>query len=95
LGASPRTPPRRRPVPADEQAPPKGRVISIAGDGKTVIISLGSEQGVRPGSRYTVARGPSYVGTVEVTAVRATQSTARVLEHLQKSPIRPGDVVIR
>jgi hypothetical protein len=58
-----------------------------------VVISLGSEDGVKVGYRYVVSRGASYVGMIEVTSTEAKQSAARSIRDLQKSEIRVGDDV--
>ena len=57
------------------------------------IISLGAEDGVKPGHRYTVSRGSTYVGTLEITDVQAPQSAARSTKNLEKSNLKRGDRV--
>jgi hypothetical protein len=66
-----------------------------ASDGRTniVVISIGSEDGVKVGYRYVVSRGSTYVGMIEVTSTEAKQSAARSIRDLQKSEIRVGDDV--
>ncbi len=58
------------------------------------VISLGSEDGVRPGYRYTVSRGSTYVGVIEITDVQARQSAGRAIKSLQKENLQRGDTVV-
>ena len=58
------------------------------------IISLGAEDGVRPGYRYTVSRGSQYVGMIEITDVQAKQSAGRSIKSLQKIDLQRGDRVM-
>jgi hypothetical protein len=58
-----------------------------------VVISIGSEDGVKVGYRYVVSRGASYVGMIEVTSTEGKQAAARSIRDLQKSEIRVGDDV--
>ena len=55
------------------------------------MISLGSEDGVKNGFRYTISRGAAYVATIEITNVMAKSAAGRVLNGLSKSPVQPGD----
>ena len=81
-----------RPVPPG-QPRHEGEVVHVDADGSYIAFSLDAEDGVRVGFRYTVWRGQSYVGTVEVTTVRATSSVAKPIRSLEKSGIQVGDRV--
>jgi hypothetical protein len=80
--------------PGEPQPPQQGKVTAADGRANIVVISIGSEDGVKAGYRYVVSRGNSYVGTIEVTSTEAKQSAARSLRDLQKSEIRSGDDVM-
>jgi hypothetical protein len=80
--------------PGEPQPPQQGKVTAADPRANIVVISLGSEDGVKAGYRYVVSRGADYVGTVEVTSTEAKQSAARSLRDLQKSEIRTGDDVM-
>ena len=79
---------------AVEQPAHQGRVIAADADANIAIISLGAEDGVKPGFRYTVSRGSDYITTIEITDVQAKQSAGRSLRDLEKSPVRQGDRVM-
>ena len=80
-------------VPMDQPAH-AGQILSVDGDANVAIISLGSEDGVRPGFRYTVSRGSQYVTMIEITDVQAKQSAGRSIKSLQKVDIHRGDRVM-
>lgn len=77
-------------VPMDQPAH-TGQVLSVDALANVAIISLGSEDGVRPGFRYTVSRGSQFVGMLEITDVQAKQSAGRSIKSLEKSTIQRGD----
>lgn len=78
-------------VPLDQPAH-RGRMLTVANN--LGVISLGAEDGVKPGFRYLVSRGNDYVTMFEVTDVQARQSSGRSLRDLQKTPMQAGDVVL-
>jgi hypothetical protein len=80
--------------PGEPQPAQAGKITAADPRANIVVISLGSEDGVKAGFRYVVSRGAAYVGTVEVTSTEAKQSAARSLRDLQKSEIRTGDDVM-
>jgi hypothetical protein len=65
----------------------------VAADGNLVVISLGAEDGVKPGFKYTVSRGGDYVSVIEITDVEARKSAGRAIQVLQRTPVRTGDRV--
>ena len=71
-----------------------GQILTVDNGANVAVISLGSEDGVRPGFRYTVSRGNQYVGLIEITDVQARQSAGRSIKNLQKSNIQSGDRVM-
>ena len=80
-------------VPMDQPAH-DGQILAVDGGTNVAIISLGAEDGVRPGYRYTVSRGSQYVGMIEITDVQAKQSAGRSIKSLQKVDIQRGDRVM-
>jgi hypothetical protein len=80
-------------VPMDQPAH-HGQILSVDTEANVAIISLGSEDGVRPGFRYTVSRGSEYVTMIEITDVQAKQSAGRSIVSLQKHDIQRGDRVM-
>jgi hypothetical protein len=80
--------------PGPAQPPQSGKILAADPRNNIVVISLGSEDGVKVGFRYVVSRGAGYVGTVEVTSTEAKQSAARSIRDLQKSEMRTGDDIM-
>jgi hypothetical protein len=80
-------------VPMDQPAH-DGQILAVDGGTNVAIISLGAEDGVRPGYRYTVSRGSQYVGMIEITDVQAKQSAGRSIKSLQKIDLQRGDRVM-
>ncbi len=74
-----------------EQPSQTGKVLLSDNQANIVVISLGSEDGVKNGFRYTISRGATYVATIEITNVMAKSAAGRVLNGLSKSPVQPGD----
>jgi hypothetical protein len=78
--------------------PPKidGIVKSVAGR-DLVTISLGSDDGLRPGHLLEVSRvsdsGATYVGRIEVVRTAPDESVCKVLTDFQKSNVQKGDRV--
>jgi septal ring factor EnvC (AmiA/AmiB activator) len=71
-----------------------GRVLDVDTKLGIAVISLGEEDGVKPGYRYTVSRGSNYVTIIEITDVSARQSAGRSIRDLQKSAPQKGDTVM-
>lgn len=71
-----------------------GRVLDVDTKLGIAVISLGEEDGVKPGYRYTVSRGSNYVTIIEITDVSARQSAGRSVRDLQKSAPQKGDTVM-
>ena len=80
-------------VPMD-QPHHQGQILSVDNKANVAVISLGAEDGVRPGFRYTISRGSNYVGMLEITDVQAKQSAGRAIKSLQKGDMMRGDRVM-
>lgn len=80
-------------IPLDQPAH-EGRVLAVDGGTNIAVISLGAEDGVKPGFKYMVSRGSQYVTTIVITDVQAKQSAGRSLTDFQKDMIRRGDRVL-
>ncbi len=70
-----------------------GKILNVDNDANIVVISLGSEDGVKVGYMDTVSRGSHYVGQIEITNASTKMSTGRSLKKLEKSSISVGDEV--
>jgi hypothetical protein len=78
-------------MPGPEQPMQTAKVLAADDSTNVVVISLGSEDGVKEGFRYTISRGNQYVGTIEITHVEAKQSAGRSQRDVQSRPIQKGD----
>jgi len=56
-----------------------GRVLAVSPDVQLVMLSLGSQQGVKPGFQLTVSRGDQYIGRVQVQKVYPDMCSARII----------------
>jgi chromosome segregation ATPase len=78
---------------AQVQPPHTGLVLAADPKLNVFVISLGEEDGVKPGFQYTVSRGSEYVGTIQISDVQAKQSSGFALRGLSKTAIQRQDVV--
>ena len=74
-----------------EQPWQSGKVLQADNEANIVVISLGSEDGVKPGYRYTVSRGSSFVAQIQITTVQTKQAAGKVMTGMSKGPVRAGD----
>ena len=73
-------------------APPiEARVVAVDAGEKLVVLSVGRDQKVEKGFRFTVYRGSSFVGKVEVFEVYPDLSGARILFTKEGSMVEQGD----
>ncbi|MFT7642642.1 MAG: hypothetical protein ACI9G1_004400 [Pirellulaceae bacterium] len=84
----------------DEQAEdrlPKdlgGRITAVKSDRLLVEISLGSDDGVKPGHAMIVYRGKDYRGQIEIVKTQADRAVAKILVKLQRGRISIDDNVV-
>lgn len=75
-------------------APPRdGEIRQVDANNKYVVMSIGSDDGMRRGYKLDVHRGEKYVSRVEITKTHPDRSIARVLDEYRKDAIRSGDSV--
>ena len=87
--------PKGKPAPA-EMLKVSGLVRQVDYKNKLVLISIGSDDGVREGQELAVYRTgarPSYLGTVEVVAVKPDQAVGRIALQVRPEAFRAGDKV--
>ena len=73
-------------------APPiDAKVVDVDTKEKLVVLSVGRDQKVEKGFRFTVYRGESFVGQVEVFAVYPDLSGARILFTKEGASVEQGD----
>ncbi|MBO7724977.1 MAG: hypothetical protein J6S40_00775 [Thermoguttaceae bacterium] len=73
----------------------KGTIQAVQeGPRGLVMITLGSDDGLKPGHRLSVARGDSYLGKIEVVTVEPHRAVCRVLPEFRQGTIKEGDDVV-
>ena len=69
-----------------------GRVLGVRPEIKLVMLSIGSQQGVKPGFQYTIKRGDQYITKVLVEKVYPDMSSARYVEGLMNKDGREVEI---
>lgn len=70
---------------------PDAQVLAVRGDVGLVMISVGSQQGVKPGYQLTVSRGSEYIGKVQVEKVYPDMCSARLVPGTMKGEVQVHD----
>jgi hypothetical protein len=71
--------------------PVEGKVLAVRPDVNLVMLSVGDDDGVKPGYTFTVYRSDRYVGKVKVEKVFSDMSSAKILTEYTKDEIREND----
>lgn len=75
-------------------APPRdGQIRQVDAKNKYVVISLGSDDGMRRGHMVNVHRSEKFVARVQLTKTHPDRSIGRVLDDFRKDAVRSGDSV--
>lgn len=74
-----------------EQPMQRAKVLAADDATNVVVISLGAEDGVKEGFRYTVSRGNEYVGEIQIDHVEGKMASGKVNRATQKLPVQKGD----
>jgi hypothetical protein len=74
----------------------RGKVLQVDPKWKFIVVSIGSNHGVRPNGEMTVTRDGRYVARVKITKVNTDWSIANELEVLgdEDASVEEGDEVI-
>ena len=81
-------------TPIANVAPPRdGKVQQVDSENRYVVLTLGSDDGVRREHKLDVVRGEKYLGRVQITRTYSDRAVARVLDGYRKGEIRVGDGV--
>lgn len=78
---------------ANVPPPMDGRVKQVDGENRYVVLTLGSDDGLRREHTLDVFRQGRYLGRVQVTKTNSYEAVARVLDGYRKGAIRVGDGV--
>jgi hypothetical protein len=74
---------------AKTPALPPARVLAVRPDLDLIMLSIGSNHGVKPGYRMTVSRGDQYLAKAEIVKVFPDMCSARLL--LKKGEVQVND----
>jgi chromosome segregation ATPase len=77
-----------------EQPAQTGKVLQADNAHNIYVISLGSEDGVKVGYRYTVARGNHYVAEIMIDRVEAKMASGSAVKGMSTGDVQPGDDVM-
>ena len=78
---------------ANVPPPRDGKVQQVDRENRYVVLTLGSDDGVRREHKLDVVRGGKYLGRVQITKTYSDRAVARVLDGYRKGAIRVGDGV--
>ena len=83
----------------DPNAPPKGDPPKVGGKvtqvrkNDLIEVSLGSDDGLRPGHTIEVYRGANYIGRAEVLETAPDKAVGKMLKQFRRSIVQEGDRV--
>ena len=79
-----------------KSAPSIAKVKEFVADQGFVVLSSGSKQGIKAGTKFDIRRDASVVGRIAITSVDETESVADI--DVRSVPtgvtVRPGDEII-
>lgn len=71
--------------------PIRGQILAVRADANLVMLSVGSQNEVKQGYRFTVYRDSEYLGKVEVEKIFPDMCSARILTDFTEKQIKEGD----
>lgn len=71
--------------------PIDGQVLAVRRDVNLVMLSVGTDDGVKKGFKFTIYRGDRYIGKIEIEKVFKDMCSGRILPRLTKEEIAEGD----
>ena len=77
-----------------DQPAQTGKILQADNAHNIFVISLGSEDGVRVGFKYTVARGNHYVAEIVIDRVEAKMASGSAARGMSTGEIQPGDDIM-
>jgi len=77
-----------------DQPAQTGKILQADNAHNIFVISLGSEDGVKVGFKYTVARGNHYVGEIAIDRVEAKMASGSAVRGMSAGEIQPGDDIM-
>jgi hypothetical protein len=76
-----------------DHLPPDVEGIVLRTKDNLIAISVGGDDGVRPGHVFDIYRGDRFIGKAEVTNAKANISAAKLITEFLQSPVAEGDFV--
>lgn len=68
-----------------------GQVLAVKPDANLVMLSVGSQQGVKAGYQFTISNGDQYVAKVQVDRVYPDMCSAKIVPGMLKKEIQVHD----
>lgn len=62
-------------------------------DNKLIAISVGGDDGVKPGHIFDIYRGDRFIGKAEITTAKDNMSAAKLIPEFLQAPVAEGDYV--
>ncbi len=69
----------------------EAKVLVVNREYNFVVLNVGSKDGIRKGSRFSITRGSQALATAEADKVYDNMVAANLLEEAKKGDIREGD----
>lgn len=79
---------------ADEAGQNKGEVLVVNKKFDFVVVSLGENAGMRPGTNLEVRRNGKFLARLEIEKVHASMSAAKIPPQAKNADIKEGDEVV-
>lgn len=73
--------------------PMNGQVVAVSKEVNIVMLSVGEDEGVAKGDKFTVYRGGQFIGQVVVEELYKDMSAARIIKDMTTKEIQKGDSV--
>ena len=80
--------------PPEGYKPQMGQVLAASEGSGSVVTSLGTQEGVRPGDTLTVVRDGREVGQIIIHEAKATQSAGTIVGGSGAGAVAKGDTVL-
>lgn len=81
-------------VSAMSQPAHSGRILRADGTNNVYVLSLGAEDGVKPGFQYIVSRGDKYIATIQIEDVQSKKSAGTAVSNMSQEDIQIGDTAM-
>jgi hypothetical protein len=73
--------------------PMNGQIVAVSREVDLVMLSVGEDEGVAKGDKFTVYRGSQFIGQVVVEEPYKDMSAARIIKDMTTKEIQKGDSV--